>query len=321
MVLKFSMEDGIKMIQPKPYQEIGYKFIIFGWVPKLWLDTGFGMDNRVFLDFIDIDCFAFFGTSADVVIDKSWLSKFRKKSPFYTIINFDQFNIPFIAKSQGRITIKLSGHKDGCQLFLPVIVRYTNGDIVVDPAIIKKHKKIGEMIMQYEKDLKKYNEAWEKIQERRRQKSGISETDESFYSYSHDWEMARGLLDIFGQEGGLNEDYLFQEEDLEEKQLEEKYKDAIEWRGPLLHGTICKMNGFEYRLHSHDHDKHFHIIHRGRGINARFSFPEIELINYKNAKNSICSKEKDKLIQFVKIPENFKRLEREFLRRDGTQTI
>ena len=48
-----------------------------------------------------------------------------------------------------------------------------------------------------------------------------------------------------------------------------------------------------------------------------FSFPEIELINYKNTKNSIGSKEKDKLIEFIKKPENFKRLEGEFLRREG----
>lgn len=171
------------------------------------------------------------------------------------------------------------------------------------------------------KEYKEYNEAWEKIQERRKQKSGVPESDESFCFYSLDWKMAGGILDILGQEEWSNENYPFSEEYLDEKQLEEKYKDAIEWRGPLSRGAICKMDGFEYRLYSHDHDKHFHIIHKGRGINARFSFPEIELINYKNAITSIRSKEKEKLIEFIKKPEHFKRLEREFLRREGVRLV
>ena len=310
------MNLTIKMIEPKPFQEIGKSFVVSGWVPKEWLKTEEGtMDYRVFLDFIDIDCFTFMGGPDADVIYKGWLSKFRKKLRFYTIVHFDYFNVPYIVKSQGRITIKLSGCNKNYKLFLPIIVKSDNPQFKTDPEIIEKHKKIGETIIKYEKDLAEYNDAWRKIQERRKQKSGMSELDESFYGYSHDWETAQGILNILCQEEGIDKGYPFLEEDLEEDQLEEKYKDALKWRGPLLHGTACKMDGFDFRLFSHDHDKHFHIIHRGRGINARFSFPEVKLINYKNSKNSIGSKEMDKLIQFIKQPENFKRLENEFLKR------
>ena len=100
-------------------------------------------------------------------------------------------------------------------------------------------------------------------------------------------------------------------------EMSTKYKKAIEWRGPLLGGAVGIMNGFEFRVYSHDHDKHFHVIHKGKRINARFSFPKIELINYKNSKNSIGSKEISRIVEFFKNTNNFKKLEAEFQRRDG----
>lgn len=303
------------MIEPQPFDEVGMEFVISGWIPKSCL-----AGDRVMLDYIDIDCHTFRGgPDADVIYDKSWLGKFRRKVRFYATVQFSQFNIPFIIKSQGRIAVKLRGGDDDCILYLPLIVKGKNPDFKADPEIIEKHNKIGETIMRYEKDLEEYNAAWQKIQERRKEKSGVTQLEEPFYFYSHDWETARGILDILGQEEGVNKEYPYIQEDEEEERLEEKYKDAIKWRGPLLHGTICKMNGFDYVLYSNDHGRHFHIKHRGRRIDARFSFPEIELINYKNTKNCIGSKEKDKLIEFIKKPENFKRLEGEFLRREGVR--
>lgn len=310
-------KNTINLLQPKPYDEVGDRFIISGWAPTSWLKYDYGFANSIFLDLIDIKGITILGTSI-YIHSINWLSKFRKKIWFSAIFQFSESNVAFIKESQGRMTIKLSGQDEKNQsIFIPLIVKGLQPGEGADPEIIKKHGKIEETIRQYEKDLKEYNEAWDKIQEKRKQKSGLSEHDESLYFYSHDWKIAGGILDILGQEEGSNENYPYLEEDFLEKQLEEKYKDAIEWRGPLLRGTICKLDGFEYRLFSHDHDKHFHIIHKGRGINARFSFPEIELINYKNFITSIRSKEKDKLIAFIKKPENFQRLEREFLRREG----
>lgn len=129
-------------------------------------------------------------------------------------------------------------------------------------------------------------------------------------------ELAQELLGILEQsENDLNEEYPFIEEDLEEKKLKEKYKDAIKWRGPFFHGHITKMDGYEIRTYSNDHGSHFHVIHNGKRINARFSFPEIELINYKNTKNSIDKKTIDRIATFLLKPENFKKLEEDFKKR------
>lgn len=306
------------MIRPKPYEEISGSFVVEGWVPKTWLNMGFGIiDNRVFLDFIDIDGLTFTTANAEVISDKSWLSRFRKKSRFHAVVQFNQFNVHFIARSQGRITIKLSGHKKDRQLFIPIIVKNSNPNFKPNPEIVSKHGKIGKMILQYEKDLKKYDKIIEKIKERRLRKGGLTKDEESIYRYGRNLELAQELLGILEQsENGLNEEYPFIEEDLEEKKLKEKYKDAIKWRGPFFHGLIAKMDGYEIRTYSNDHGNHFHIIHNEKRINARFSFPNIELINYKNIRNSIDRKTIDKIVTFLQKPENFKKLEEEFQKRN-----
>ena len=114
-----NIKNTIKIIQPKPYEEVGASFVVEGWVPKSWLDTGYSIDNRVFLDFIDINGQTFICSDADVY--KGWMSRFRNRLRFYAEVQFNQFNADFIMNSQGRITIKLSGHKDGCQLFISII--------------------------------------------------------------------------------------------------------------------------------------------------------------------------------------------------------
>lgn len=104
-------------------------------------------------------------------------------------------------------------------------------------------------------------------------------------------------------------------EDKQEKALKEKYKEAIKRRGPFFRGLVGTMDGFDFRVYSGDHEpKHFHVIHKGRGIDARFSFPDIELISYKGLSSTIGSKESKKIRELFKIPENFKRLSSEFQR-------
>lgn len=314
--MKFNpFKKRIIVKQPKPYEEVGAQFVISGLVPKSWLDTGYGIDDRVFLDLIDINGQTFMGTSVPVSIKENCLLKFTKILPFYSIFQFSQFNVSFITKSQGRITLKLHGHKKDQQLFIPIIARNSNPNFKVDPEIRKKHKKIGKMIMRYEKDLLEYNKAWASIQERRKRKSGITEDDEKFYSYFNDWEVVGGLVQILGQPEDVNESYPLLEEDLAEKEIEKKYKDAIQWRGPLVGGVVGVMAGFEFRVYSNDHGKHFHVIHKGRGINARFSFPVIGLIDYKNTKTSIRTKEKEMIVDFFKDPKNFHKLKEWFDKR------
>lgn len=306
----------IKIIQPKPLQEVGARFLISGWVSSNWLKSRFGMDYRIFLDYIDINGQTFSGSSFDV--KRRLFSGLNNRYYFSTILRFSQFNVDFIKKSQGRITIKLGGQNNH-EIYIPLIVKQLEPEGGADPEVIKKHEKIGEMIKQYENDLKVYNEETEKIRKRRLEKLGLSE-DELSGAYIQNFEIAGqiagGIFQVLGKERGYNSDYPFTQEDLDEERLEEKYKDAIEWRGPLLGVAVGRMNGFEFIVFNNDHGKHLHVIHRARGINARFSFPKIELINYKNAKTSINSKERKAIINFLNNPEIFAKLENEFKRRE-----
>jgi len=132
---------------------------------------------------------------------------FKKKLFFSTTVQFSQFNLPFIANSQGRITLKLNGHKKGCDLFLPLIVGDFEPKDKVDPAIVEKHKNIEQKISQHEKDLQNYNAEKEQIRQATTKKEGNIE-----------------ICD-------------YSERDRLESELEEKYKDAIKWRGPLFAGV------------------------------------------------------------------------------------
>lgn len=82
-------------------------------------------------------------------------------------------------------------------------------------------------------------------------------------------------------------------------------------------GLVAQMNGFKFIVHSDDHDKHFHVIHRGDGVDARFSFPDIKLINYKNERNKINSRQENNIRAFFKNPYYFEKLKKEIERRNN----
>lgn len=309
----------IIIFKPKPYQEVGAKFIISGKVPAAWLKTDFGsFNNSIFLDLIDINAHVVMGISIYIGEQKTsnWFSRFKKRIYFFKVFQF--LTEANIRESQGRMTIKLSGQNENEQsIYIPIIVKFFEPKGGASPEIIDKHGKIGETIKQYNEDLKTYYQELDKIQERRIRKNEIlKEDEEKMNQYAGDWNIVGGVLEILNQAENFNDNYPFTQEDLEEKQLGEKYKDALKWQGPLLGGAVGRMDGFEFRIYSNDHDKHFHVIHKGKGINARFSFPNIELINYKAAKTSINKKEKDKIISFFQEPDNLKRLEHEFQKRE-----
>ena len=122
------------------------------------------------------------------------------------------------------------------------------------------------------------------------------------------------IMKILDESEDSSEDYLYKDEDRRQKELEERYKDALDWRGPLLHGLAAKLDGFEIRVYSNDHGKHFHVIHRGKNINARFSYPQMELMNYVSG-TSINVRTARKISDFCKKPEILAKLEEEFSKR------
>ncbi|MFA5359248.1 MAG: hypothetical protein WC310_05560 [Patescibacteria group bacterium] len=196
----------IKVISPKPYEHVGASFILSGQVAKSCLKTNWGsIDDRILGSFVDVDGFEFANTvSADIKHDVC--SIFKRKLSFSTTVQFSQFNVPFIVKSQGRIALKLSTHQKHCDLFIPLIVSELEPKGGVDPSIVERQKTIGQRITQYEKDLENYNAERERI----------------------------------GQATTKKEDEIeicdYTERDRLEAELEEKYKDAIKWRGPLFGG-------------------------------------------------------------------------------------
>ncbi len=289
--------DEIEIISPKPHERVGAEFVLSGRIPKSWLKTSWGgMDYRVLGGFLDIDGLEFAST-VTAYVRHDLFSVFKKKLYFSTTAQFSQFNVPFIAKSQGRITLKLSGHKEGCIFFVPLIVNGFEPEGEVGPEIDEKHKGIGKRVLQYEADLKNYNNESAKIRK----------------SIIYSREILEGVFGIFEQSDSSFEAFSESEEDKQEKELAEKYKDAIEWRGPLFHGIAGRMEGFEFRVYSGDHNpRHFHVIHKSRGIDACFSYPKIELINYKGRSNTIGRKESDRIHEFFRITENFQKLDSEF---------
>lgn len=96
----------------------------------------------------------------------------------------------------------------------------------------------------------------------------------------------------------------------------EKIQKFLKRTGHLCTGLIAKLNGYEFRVHSNDHDKHFHIIHKEKGIDARFSFPGIKLIDYKKCKNRIHSKQIKSIQKLFRDSKHFEKLEKEFIKRD-----
>lgn len=288
--------EEIEIISPKPYERVGAEFLLSGRIPKSFLKTDWGtMDYRVLGGFLDIDGFEFAST-VTAYVNHGLFSVFKKKLYFSTTAQFSQFNVPFIAKSQGRIVLKLSGRKEGNDFFLPLIVNGFEPEGKVDPEIEGKHKNVGKKVLQYKVDLKNYN----------------SELAEIRRGIVYNKEILEGVFEILDNPEKSFGAFSESDEDKQEKALEEKYKDAIAWRGPLLRGIAGRMEGYEFRVYSGDHNpKHFHVIHKGRGIDARFSYPQIELINYKSS-NTIGSKESNKIRDFFKVAENIKKLDGEF---------
>ena len=304
--------NEIRITSPKPFQNVGATFVISGKVPLSWLKTSYGFSRDISLELIDIKAQTILGSNVSVG-RITLLSKILGYVSFKEVFQFNQLNVGFIKDSQGRMTIKLSGQNEKEQsIFIPIIVKELEPEEGVDQKILERHGKIGETIKQYENDLKDYYKGLAEIAASRKTKN---DNKELHYLHGQNVGIAAEILKILDDTEGEFDQYTYSEEDQRERELGEKYKDAIEWRGPLLRGIISQFGGFELRVYSDDHDKHFHIIHKEKGVNARFSFPEIQLINYKSSGNTISSKQEKKIREYCLQPEIFAKFDQEFKKR------
>jgi len=143
----------------------------------------------------------------------------------------------------------------------------------------------------------------------------VSEKEDDENAHINDPDILWGMFELLEKTEVEHTESPYVKEIKLKAELEKKYKDALNWRGPLAGATIFRIDGFLFKVHSHDHGKHLHIIHKGRGIDARFSFPELQVVNYKS-KNILSSKEEKLIQEFIRKETNFKKLEKEFERRD-----
>jgi len=284
-------ENKLELAKPKPYEVVGIKFDVFGKVPKSWLSYGkygFGMD---WMD-INGNDLPMSGPSADVI--PGFLFRFKKKLRFYGHVDLSYFQT---SEHPRGLIIEISGDKKHCFL-LPLIIKGTNQVYDTEHEELRKKLSITvKKVIQRKEDWENYNKELSQI------RRGIV----------FDKEILEGVFEILDNPESSFATFSESEEDKQEKALEEKYKDAIEWSGPLLRGIAGRMEGFEFRVYSGDHNpKHFHVIHKGRGIDARFSYPQIQLINYKGHSNAIGNKESNKIYEFFGVTKNLQKLDSEF---------
>lgn len=315
---------GIKIKSPKKFEDVGGNFVVSGSVSRDWLKSDTGYRNVISIEMYDINAQLIMG--GNVILENS-INEIEKSDSkrFFDFMYIFQFHFDSgLKESHGCMNIRLKGWKDESQsIFIPINVKFFEPKNGLDKEVIKKHKKVGKIVTKFEKDSVIYHKKLNQIYESRQKKTYRGDEKDTYAQYlslseEGNWKILGDILNIFENENDENNvsKYTFSKEDKEEKKLKEKYKDLIEWLGPLCGATIGNMDGFKFMIHSHDHDKHFHVIHKGRRVDARFSFPDIELISYKNAHNYISSKEKSRISDYFKVPENFKILEAEFTRRE-----
>ncbi len=290
--------NKIEIITPKPLERLGLNFDLQVRIPIESLRSSSGnLDQRLFYSLLDSYGRPMMGGSLDVPIDEISLSQGRVD--LSVPVQLSSFDSHFLKASQGRITVKLMGWEEESAAHLPVIIEGFESLGGVDPSFDEKHRNVERTILQYREDLKHYAEESAKIRNSRVEDSSILE--DVFEIVEHTEEKFEPFKET--------------DEDRELNALEEKYRDALDWRGPFLGASVGRMEGFEFRVYSNDHGQHFHVVHKGRGVDARFSFPEIELINYKGVVGKISSKEKNRIKEYFLKTENFERLRDEFKKR------
>jgi hypothetical protein len=304
-------ENLIEIDSPRPNDYIGANFTISGWVHLSWFEREAGSsDWRMLINYLGLDARTFMGTAPSPILDDQNMK--GDKVYFSIDCELTWANISFIQNSHARITIRIeSPNKKNQPIYLPLIVKQFEDGVTNNTEIIEQHKHVGEMEMQYINDLKLYYKEMEKVYKSRKEKD---EGRSYEYLYNDAATVAFDMFEILDEEESL-EQYTYENEDKRENELYEKYKNALDWQGPLARGIVSEFNGFELRVYSDDHDKHFHVIHRGKKIDARFSFPEMTLLNYKNTKNTISSKTEKKIREYCLKPEIYKVFEKEFSRR------
>lgn len=289
-------EESIQITTPQPFAVVGVKFDLVGKVPKSWLSYGkYGLG----VDWLEASGGHMMRSGPNVNIFPSifpWSRKVRFLAPV-DLSYFDPCEHP-----RGLILV-VETYQIRRSYYLPVIVSGTNKAFDSEREMLKQNlsDSISKITKQKE-DLEKYNRELNQIQR----------------SVIESKEICEGLFEILEQSDDNFEPFTQSEEEKQEVELEEKYKDALAARGPFFRGVAGKMDGFAMHVYSDDHGQHFHVIHKGKGVDARFSFPEMRLLSYVT-RMTIGAKTEKKIQEFCNRPNIFANLQNEFAKRTQTQ--
>ena len=301
-------KSSIFIINPKPLQKVDLKFNLLGILDKSWVTTEWGsIADSIGLEYLDIEGKSFIGKMLFIRRSKGIFGWLTKTYEFGQVEDLSDMAWS-IQESQGRITLKIFNQWDANShtLYIPIIIKQfaTNVD---DPELESRHVGIADKIRKFDQALKSYNRELESLNHKEQEEFQLNLAEDS-----EEWKEIENEKLV----NDINWLLISGESD-EKRTLDEKYKEALDWRGPLFKGTAGRLNGFSFKVYSDDHGRHFHVVHRERNIDARFSFPDIQLLNYKNSKNLIGSKEVENIRQYFNIPEHFQKLENEFKKRES----
>lgn len=286
-------EATIEVMTPKPFEVVGTKFVLLGKVPKSWLLDG---RHGLGVDWLEASG-GNLPMSGPHVTTLPTLFPWSKKVRFHSRVDLSHFTTS--EHPRGLILVVETYEGKNRSFYHPVIIAGTN------KVYESEHTELKEKLSATIKRLIKDKEGWENY---------TRELETLRKSIVSNKEILEGMFDILELEEESFVPIIQSEEEKQEAELEEKYKEAIESRGPLFRGAAGRMEGFELRVYSDDHGQHFHVVHKGKGINARFSFPEMALLSY-ISRATIGVKTQKKLREFCKRPDIFENLKTEFAKR------
>ena len=228
--------DTVILEYPKPYERVGARFVVTGWVPKSWLIFHSMLYNRFLVELIDINGKTFMVLGIDV--DTNIPPKLGKGYRFSMPIQLTWMNKSFIEKSQGRITLGFEGHEKEQLAFFPIIIDGFDPEGGVDPEITEKHAHVGEKILQFKEDIKNYYKGIEEIRKNSQKKIGDGKTDQTKIEINiHDEDVSAEVESELHSTRGFDlEVHDRAKQERLQNDLQEKYKDAREWMGPLAGG-------------------------------------------------------------------------------------
>lgn len=298
-----NLKNSIQVNQPRPYQKVGIEFLVYGWVPVDWLETDHGRDPRICLKHFDIHA-KLFGCETILIQPPKLFPNLRKKFFFGYKVRYTQISAHTILLSQGLLTIKISGHKKDQEIYIPICIQGFPQNGAHDPILVSLHANVEHKIKHFSDELDRYFWELDQLEQKRKEMTGEYGIQSDGTTVEDD-ELKLGVFKAIDLT-----------DDEEKLALEEKYKEVLEWAGAdaIRFGAgVGRLGGFDFQVYANDHNpKHFHVIHKSRGVNARFSFPGIKLLNYKEKKYSIKRNEEDAIRRYFQDEEHLKRLSIEF---------